>query len=251
MGGLPPTNKIRALAIRAGPSQCLPCCALDGMPRRALAFGGGWNHSDGRCKRFARREELEKAGANTQDKRRRRENYWRVLLARKQFSRGDPVSIGCSVWRHDEDCFIVCSPRPSSMAPTPPAASRATVCAPTRCPSRSWVNAPSRSCRRLRASPSRRSGLVAGRSLGAPCRPRPGRCRTRSGARCGAPRGGWRGVTISPAARRLSRTRRVGSSPSTLASRPTTHASRSRRCDARVGLGAERSPLPDCAFATH
>jgi len=36
--------------------------------------------------------------------------------------------------------------RPRSAAPpTPPAASRATACAPTRCRSRSWASAPSRS----------------------------------------------------------------------------------------------------------
>jgi len=74
MGGLPPTNKIRALAIRGGASQRLPCCALDGMPPRVLAFGGCWNHCDGFSKRFAKCEEMEKAGADTQDKRRRREN---------------------------------------------------------------------------------------------------------------------------------------------------------------------------------
>jgi|RhiMethySRZTD1v2_1073278.scaffolds.fasta_scaffold24245_4 hypothetical protein len=123
MGGLPPTNKIRARAIRVGPSQRLPGCALDGMLRRALAFGGCWNHSDGLCKRFAKCEEMEKAGAETQEKRRRREKYWRVLLALKQFPRGDPVSNWVLGWRHDEDCFIVCSPRPSSMTPTPHAAS--------------------------------------------------------------------------------------------------------------------------------
>jgi hypothetical protein len=160
MGGLPPTNKIRARAIRVGPSQRLPGCALDGMLRRALAFGSGWNHSDGQCKRFARREELEKAGADTQDKRRRREKYWRVLLALKQFPRGDPMSIGCSVWRHDEDCFIVCSPCPSSTPPTPPAASHATACAPIQCRrARRGVLHP---CRIERRSPA---ALVVSREL--------------------------------------------------------------------------------------
>ena len=64
MVGLPPTNKIRGLAIRVGSSQRLPCCAPDDMPRRALAFGGSWNHSDGFSKRFAKCEEMEKAGAD-------------------------------------------------------------------------------------------------------------------------------------------------------------------------------------------
>jgi len=36
-------------------------------------------------KRFAKGEEMEKAGADTLDKGRRREKYWRVLLALKQF----------------------------------------------------------------------------------------------------------------------------------------------------------------------
>src|SRR5262245_10874913 len=42
--------------------------------------------------------------------------------------------------------------------PTPPAASRATTWSPIRCPSRSSVSAPSRSCRRLLATRARRSG---------------------------------------------------------------------------------------------
>ena len=44
--------------------------------------------------------------------------------------------------------IIGCRPRSSSMPPTPPAASRATASAPTRCPSRASATAPSRSCRR-------------------------------------------------------------------------------------------------------
>jgi hypothetical protein len=50
--------------------------------------------------------------------------------------------------------------------PTPPAASRATACAPTRCPSRSSASAPSRSCRTSRARRARHTGSTAGRSLG-------------------------------------------------------------------------------------
>jgi len=48
--------------------------------------------------------------------------------------------------------------------------------APTRCPSRSWASAPSRSCRRWPASLGHRTESVAGRSPGGPYRQRYVRC---------------------------------------------------------------------------
>jgi len=71
---------------------------------------------------------------------------------------------------------------------------------PIRCQSRSSASAPSRSCRRSRASPSRRTGSVEGHSPGAPSPRQRGRCRTSSRANSGAPRGRGR--------MRVSRTRR-------------------------------------------
>jgi hypothetical protein len=76
----------------------------------------------------------------------------------------------------------VCGPAP----PTPPAASRATACAPTRCRSRSWASAPYRSCRRSRASRARCTESTEGQSPGGASRPRRARCPTTSPVRCGA-----------------------------------------------------------------
>jgi hypothetical protein len=79
-------------------------------------------------------------------------------------------------------------------------ASRATACVPTRCPSRSWVSAPSRSCRRSRASRARRTGSTEGQSPGGASRRRRGRCRIRSRARRAVPRA--RGRTRASSTRR-------------------------------------------------
>src|SRR2546425_3825820 len=58
-------------------------------------------------------------------------------------------------------------PRPP---PTPHSGPRATASAPIRCQSHSWASAPSRSCRRWPASPSRRTESTGGRSPDEPCR---------------------------------------------------------------------------------
>ena len=55
------------------------------------------------------------------------------------------------------DRIIGCRPPSSSALPTPPAASRARAYAPTQCPSRSSVSAPSPSCRTWPASRDRHS----------------------------------------------------------------------------------------------
>jgi len=71
--------------------------------------------------------------------------------------------------------------------PTPPAASRATASAPTRCRPRSRASAPCRSCRRSPGSRVRRTASVVGRSPGGACPRRCGRCRITCRAKTGAP----------------------------------------------------------------
>src|SRR5262249_9779282 len=91
-------------------------------------------------------------------------------LQRAALKDQEPTDVGhdthaaCRVTR--SGCSVVQTP------PTPPAASRATACAPTRCRSRPSASAPCPLCRRSRASRGRRTASTGGRSPDGPCRQR-------------------------------------------------------------------------------